>query len=185
MIERILQGLASRLRRLRLRWRGADVPARAWLRAIEVPRHPDRLRIETDAALDRGVTLLISARDAHASKVPAILIGERAYLNRGTIIDAVDGVRIGADAMIGPYCYITDHDHSFGTDGRPASGPLQGAPTEIGSRCWLGAHVTVLKGVRIGDGTIVGAGSVVTRDLPSGVVAVGNPARILRANPPT
>ena len=53
-------------------------------------------------------------------------------------------------------------------------------PVTIGKRCWLGAGVIVLPGVTIGDDTVVGAGSVVTRDLPSGVVAVGNPCRVLR-----
>jgi galactoside O-acetyltransferase len=54
---------------------------------------------------------------------------------------------------------------------------------QIGARCWLGAHVTVLKGVSIGEGTVVGAGSVVTKSLPPDVIAVGNPARVLKPVP--
>ena len=54
------------------------------------------------------------------------------------------------------------------------------APVEIGNNVWIGAGVTVLPGVAIGDNTVIGAGSVVTRDIPSGVVAVGNPCRALR-----
>ena len=53
-------------------------------------------------------------------------------------------------------------------------------PVRIGRNCWLGAGVIVLPGITIGDNTVVGAGSVVTRDLPSGVVAAGNPCRVLR-----
>ncbi|MCD8127208.1 MAG: sugar O-acetyltransferase, partial [Clostridiales bacterium] len=53
-------------------------------------------------------------------------------------------------------------------------------PVHIGRNCWLGAGVVVLPGVTIGDNTVVGAGSVVTKDLPAGVVAVGNPCRVLR-----
>jgi galactoside O-acetyltransferase len=53
-------------------------------------------------------------------------------------------------------------------------------PVHIGKNCWLGAGVVVLPGVTIGDNTVIGAGSVVTKDIPSGVVAVGNPCRVLR-----
>ncbi len=82
--------------------------------------------------------------------------------------------------MIGPFCYITDHDHAVSPGAAPSAGALISAPTRIGARCWIGAHVTILKGVTIGEGSVVGAGSVVTRSLPAGVVAVGNPARVLR-----
>jgi acetyltransferase-like isoleucine patch superfamily enzyme len=82
--------------------------------------------------------------------------------------------------MIGPRCYITDHDHSHNSTEPPGAQPLISAPTRIGARCWLGAHVIVLKGVTIGDGTVIGAGSVVTKSLPAGVIAVGNPARVLK-----
>ena len=122
--------------------------------------------------LDRGVVLLISGESRGSEK---IVIGQTAYLNRSTMIDASERIEIGEGAMIGPFCYITDHDHAIGS-----ADDLVSKPTRIGERCWLGAHVTVLKGVTIGDSTVVGAGSVVTKSLPARVVAVGNPARVLR-----
>ena len=82
--------------------------------------------------------------------------------------------------MIGPDCYITDHDHAISADRAPGATPLVSAATRIEDRCWLGAHVTVLKGVTIGKGTVVGAGSVVTKSLPPGVVAVGVPAQVIK-----
>ena len=82
--------------------------------------------------------------------------------------------------MIGPFCYLTDHDHTFEAGQAPGAGSLIAEPTRIEARCWIGAHVTILKGVTIGAGTVVGAGSVVTKSLPAGVIAVGNPARVLR-----
>jgi acetyltransferase-like isoleucine patch superfamily enzyme len=109
-----------------------------------------------------------------------IVIGESTYINRTTMIDACHRLEIGAHCMIGPFCYITDHDHAFGTAHDPGAGPLISEPTYIGDRCWLGAHVSVLKGVTIGEGSVIGAGSVVTKSLPAGVVAVGNPARVVR-----
>ena len=116
--------------------------------------------------------LLISGESRGTEK---IVIGRSAYLNRATMIDASERIEIGANAMIGPFCYITDHDHVIGS-----ADDLVAQPTRIGERCWIGAHVTILKGVTIGDDSVVGAGSVVTKSLPPRVVAVGNPARVLR-----
>ena len=109
-----------------------------------------------------------------------IEIGPRTYINRHTMLDAAERIEVCEQAMIGPFCYITDHDHTFGSGAAPGAGALVSEPVRIGARCWLGAHVTVLKGVTIGEGSVVGAGSVVTKSLPPGVVAVGNPSRVLR-----
>jgi maltose O-acetyltransferase len=176
MIIRLLHGLASRLRRAALRWRGASIPEPVWLRRIEVPRQAHRLALGAGVALDRDVVLLVSG-DPNAA--PCIRIGDRTYINRATFIDAVESIQIGEDTMIGPFCYITDHDHQRTPDGRPAGGALKSRAVTIGRNVWLGAHVSVLKGVTIGHGATVGAGAVVTRDVPAGTTVVGNPARPL------
>lgn len=178
MIIRLCQGVASRFRALSLRMRGAKLEGPVWLRAIEVPRHANRIRLGTGVALDRGVTLLINGAPAVG---PAIDLGHRVYVNRATIIDAVESIRIGADTMIGPFCYITDHDHQRAS-GRPAAGGYVTRPVIIGARVWIGAHVSILKGVTIGDGATVGAGTVVSRDVPAGATVVGNPARVIRTS---
>lgn len=169
---RLLQGLASRARAIFYRSLGVQIEGACWLRAIEIPRGHRNIRLADGVALDRGVVLLISGESGGAEK---IVIGHAAYINRATMIDASERIEIGANAMIGPFCYITDHDHAAGS-----ADVLVAKPTRIGERCWLGAHVTVLKGVTIGRDTIVGAGSVVTKSLPAHVIAVGNPARVLR-----
>ena len=151
-----------------------QIAGKCLLRAVEIPRHHRGIRLAEGVALDRGVTLLATRDGAR------IEIGRNTYINRLTMLDADALVEIGDEVMIGPFCYITDHDHTFGTGAAPAAGALVSEPTRIGARCWLGAHVTVLKGVTIGEGSVVGAGSVVTKSLPPGVVAVGNPARVLR-----
>ncbi len=174
MITRIFEGLASRLRIAWHRLRGVRILGHISLRAVEIPRHPRCITLEAGAALDRGVTLLATHDSAR------IVIGTGVYINRHTILDASERIEIGEGTMIGPFCYLTDHDHTFTHGVSAADGPLISRPTKIGARCWLGAHVTVLKGVIIGEGSVVGAGSVVTKSLPAGVVAVGNPARVLR-----
>jgi acetyltransferase-like isoleucine patch superfamily enzyme len=148
---------------------------KCWLAAIEVPRLAGAIRLGKGVALDRGVTLLMSA----GAKNPSLVIGARTYINRHTIIDVSQELEIGRDCMIGPFCYLTDHDHSFGADNLPASGALVGRPTRIADRCWIGAHVTILKGIEIGEGAVIGAGAVVTQSVPAGMVAVGNPARVV------
>ncbi len=104
-------------------------------------------------------------------------IGERTYLNYGAAIGVQQEVAIGADCLIGQYAIIMDSDyHDLLT--RAAPGPV--ARVVIEDHVWLGARVVVLKGVRIGRGSAIGAGSVVTRDIPPGCLAAGVPARVIR-----
>ncbi|HSV14851.1 MAG TPA: acyltransferase, partial [Tepidisphaeraceae bacterium] len=81
---------------------------------------------------------------------------------------------------IGPGCYITDHDHGLDPSRPPLAQQMIAAPTRIEDWVWIGANAVILKGVTIGQRTIIGAGSVVTRDLPPNVIAVGVPARVVR-----
>ncbi len=175
MITRLAEGLASRLRIAWHRARGVRILGHISLRGVEIPRRPQCITLAAGVALDRGVTLLPTDDAAR------INIGASVYINRHTMLDAQELIEIGERTMIGPFGYITDHDHTIRAGIAPGDGPLVSAPVRIGAACWLGAHVTVLKGVTIGDGTVVGAGSVVTKSLPAGVVAVGNPARVLRS----
>lgn len=81
--------------------------------------------------------------------------------------------------MIGPNVTIATAGHPINPELR-RKGYQYNAPIHIGKNCWLGAGVVVLPGITIGDNVVVGAGSVVTKDLPSDVVAVGNPCKVLR-----
>lgn len=177
MIARLCLGLASRGRALFYRMRGVQIRGHVSLRSIEIPRYHAGVTLEAEVALDRGVVLLLTGEGARIS------IGPRCYINRQTMFDASGEITVGAETMIGPFCYITDHDHGARSGQRPSEGELITAPTRLGARCWIGAHVTVLKGVSIGDGSVVGAGSVVTKSIPAGVIAVGNPARVLKQVP--
>ena len=88
-------------------------------------------------------------------------------------------ITIGEDVQIGPNVQLLTPTHPV--DPEPRRAKLEAAkPITIGNNAWLGGGVIVCPGVTIGDNTVVGAGSVVVRDLPPNVVAVGNPARIVR-----
>jgi acetyltransferase-like isoleucine patch superfamily enzyme len=175
--DRVTAGLASRWRNVYYRLRGVRIHGYVLLRRIEIPRSHSGIELTRGVALDCGVVLLCSGPSGLDFK---IRIGERTYINRGTMLDAAEQLILGRECAIGPGCYITDHDHGIAANTAPLDLPLVCSPTVLEDRVWLGAHVVVLKGVTIGEGTIVGAGSVVTRSLPPNCVAAGVPARVLR-----
>lgn len=86
---------------------------------------------------------------------------------------------IGEHALLGPNIGIYPLNHAIDAEER-IKGGCQGEPIHIGKRVWLGGDVKILAGVTIGDDSIVGAGSIVTKDIPTGVIAAGNPCRIIR-----
>ena len=106
-------------------------------------------------------------------------LGRNVYTNFGVTFVDDTHIYIGDYTMLGPNVVIATAGHPIDPDLR-RRGLQYNLPVRIGSNCWLGAGVIVLPGVTIGDNTVVGAGSVVTKDLPSGVVAVGNPCRVMR-----
>lgn len=107
-----------------------------------------------------------------------IELGERVFLNFNCVILDVCRVRIGSHAFIGPAVQIYTPLHPLNAELRRQQ--EFGRPVEIGDDVWIGGGAIILPGVRIGARTVIGAGSVVTRDLPAGVLAVGNPCRIIR-----
>lgn len=108
-----------------------------------------------------------------------ISLGEGSFLNFGCVILDLAPVRIGRRTLIGPNVQLLTAHHPFDVAQR-AAGLEAGRPITIGDDCWLGGGVIVCPGVRIGDRVIIGAGAVVTRDIPDDSVAVGNPARVIR-----
>ncbi|HYG72259.1 MAG TPA: sugar O-acetyltransferase [Actinomycetota bacterium] len=108
-----------------------------------------------------------------------ISIGDRSFVNHGLVALDVAEIRIGADVKIGPYVQLLTATHPVDPVARLEKWEGS-APITIGDNAWIGAAVIVMPGVSIGDNTVVGAGAVVTKDLPANVVAVGNPARVVR-----
>ncbi|MBC7806698.1 MAG: acyltransferase [Akkermansiaceae bacterium] len=139
---------------------------------------------------NRGVLRLGERMRIHADHVPVELavlegalleIGDRSFINSGVSICASSCVRIGSNVAIGNYSLIMDTD--FHTPGDHTQ-PGVSRPVIIEDGVWLGARVTVLKGVTIGQGATVAAGAVVTRDVAPNAVVGGIPARPLRSSTP-
>ena len=160
LMSRTSQGVASRWRNIFYRTLGVEIKGYAWLRKIEIKGNFSDISIASGVALDEGVVLLVSGRSTGTKK---ITIGEGTYINRQSFIDASYEIRIGRNVGIRPRCYITDHDHGTTPGELFMSQPLVSEATVIGDDVWLGANVIVLKGVTIGPGTVVAAGSIVAR----------------------
>jgi acetyltransferase-like isoleucine patch superfamily enzyme len=106
-----------------------------------------------------------------------ISIGEHTFINYGASITAYREVRIGRHCLLGHHLRIIDRNE-YGLEQREIAPPA--APVLIEDHVWIGAHVIILPGVRIGRNSAIGAGSVVTKDVPPNCLVVGNPARVLR-----
>jgi len=126
------------------------------------------VRIGTDVLLAHDVQLHLRDRGA------VIEIGDGTFVNHRTELVAHELVRLGRDCLLAWDVLVLDSD-SHSVDGGPRS-----APVTIGDRVWIGCRATVLKGVTIGDGAVIAAGSVVTRDVPPRALVAGNPARVVR-----
>jgi maltose O-acetyltransferase len=167
----------------------ADDPdlARESLRARELCLQLDRL--DPDDAQGRRkilVELLGAIGDETEIRPPfrcdygyQTFIGARTFANFGLVCLDVARVTIGDDVQIGPNVQLLTPTHPVEPEPRRQKWEAA-APITIGDNVWLGGGVIVCPGVTIGENTVVGAGAVVTRDLPANVVAVGNPARVVK-----
>ena len=171
-----LAGLAWRLDHRRVRGgllaRGAaevgfDFAAERGVR-IGGPGKRTRLRIGDQVYLFREVLLSLDGDGA------LLEIGDRTQINRRSEVIAMERVTIGADVMVSWDVLITDTDYHR-VDGAAAT-----APVTIEDLAWVGARASVLKGVTVGYGAVVAAGSIVTRDVPPRTLVAGSPARVIR-----
>lgn len=108
-------------------------------------------------------------------------IGDKVVFGNNTVVNTYLDITVGATSIIADMVYISDFDHAFGELDRPIKDQgIAKSPVVIGRDVWLGTKTTIVRGVRIGDGCVVGANAVVTSDLPAYSVAVGVPARVIR-----
>lgn len=171
---RLRLSIGSRLRIACYRWLGCTIESRCRLHRIHIPRNPWDVTIGSGTYIDDGTILLSTGLPTGQ---PRIVIGQGCGINRYSFIDASERIELDDHCRVGPFVYITDHDHGTAPGGLISSQPLVGKPVRVGRDVWLGAGVTILKGVTIGDGAIVGAGAVVTKSIPPATIYAGIPAR--------
>ncbi|TMK58799.1 MAG: acyltransferase [Actinobacteria bacterium] len=111
-----------------------------------------------------------------------IEIGAGCFLNRGVMIAAQERVEIGDHTMFANGCFVGDAEHRYDDPEKPITwqGFTSKGPVKIGSNCWFGVHCVVTSGVAVGDRCVIGANSVVNRDVEAATIAVGAPAKPIR-----
>ena len=188
------KGGARNLVRIMLQLTGdriASGVAAAWLRLLGVrvgrgctlrgPIHvfgdPRRVTIGEGCSLHAGVTFWTHDYGPGHGR---IVLGRRVTCLRGVTFNSYQRIEIGDDSAFGDGCYVQDNDHGTEPETPVMQQPSHGSPIAIGADVWFGARCIVLKGVSVGDHTIVGAGSVVVKSLPPEVVAVGVPCRVVK-----
>jgi maltose O-acetyltransferase len=108
-----------------------------------------------------------------------IFVGARTFVNFGLVALDVSPIAIGDDVQIGPNVQLLTPTHPLEAEARRAKWEA-GRPITVSSNVWLGGGAVILPGITIGEDSVVGAGSVVTRDVPAGTLVAGNPARVIR-----
>ena len=134
-----------------------------------------RLRVGDATLLEPGCWLTLGPE-------AEISIGEGCFLNRGTMLAAVERIEIGDHVMFANNCFVGDSDHRYDDPTRPIThqGFVPRGPVRIGANCWFGVNCVVTGGVQIGERSVIGANSVITQDIPAGVIAAGAPAKVIR-----
>jgi acetyltransferase-like isoleucine patch superfamily enzyme len=135
----------------------------------------ERFTLESGATLERGVIVWIADDCGQAAEIQ---LGEGVYVGPYSFLGSCHTLEVGENTMIGGHSYLITVNHRTDLPGIPFSKQgFTGAPIKIGANVWLGCHVVVLPGVTIGDGAIIAAGAVVTKDVPPGETWGGVPAR--------
>jgi len=153
------------------------------------------LKLGASNRLSVGEGSIVGCAIAFERDGAEVLVGANTFIGASTIVCATR-VEIGDDVLVSWGCTIDDHDsHSLYWSkrskdvrewywGRKDWTHVVTAPVKLGNKCWVGMHSLILKGVEIGEGSIVAAGSVVTANVPAWTIVGGSPARLIRAIPP-
>jgi acetyltransferase-like isoleucine patch superfamily enzyme len=172
-----LRAAAARERARRRLMQGA--PGVRIERSVHV-RSPERLVIGEHTFIDSGAMLHCGGMEWSPDD-GGITLGANVYIGPNSVLFGAAGIEIGDGALISPGVVITSHQHTFEDPEQDIRlQPLRFARVLIERNVWVGANATILPGVRLGEGSVVGAGAVAAKDVPAGAVVLGVPARVSR-----
>lgn len=163
---------------------------KVFFRPARLVRMPCYIRGRKSISWGSGFTTGVGTRlDAFGDATSKLInIGDGVQINDYVHIGAIESVTIGNDVLIASKVFISDHNHGqyeeschmSSPDIPPANRPLHSSPVIIEDRVWIGENVCVMPGVTIHEGSIIGAGAVVTNDIPPNTIAVGVPAKVVK-----
>ena len=133
------------------------------------------------ARLELGKDVWVGDRTAIRCHEGSLRIGDRVVFGGSNTVNAYLDVDIGRDVIFADWIYVTDFDHRYqDTSTRIQDQGIVCAPVRIGADCWIGEKATILRGVDVGPGSVIGAQTIVKADIPPYSVAVGSPARVVK-----
>lgn len=174
---------------LRQRRVGNRISFSAYLKGYEKIELGRGCKIHADASVDASRSIGVRLGDQVTLNRYAyvqggkggVRLGNRVEINNFSIVNGTGGVDIGDDTLIGPGVRIISYQHQYASDTAIRLQPTIAIPIHIGRDCWLGANCVILAGVSIGDGAVVAAGAVVTKDVPPLTIVAGVPAVIKKS----
>jgi acetyltransferase-like isoleucine patch superfamily enzyme len=173
----LLTGPLSVARKIYLQLLGAKIGPRTRIPRSDIP-WPHQIQIGAGCTLEPDIYFKF---DGFWLPGPSIIIGNRVFIGRGVELNIQGKIEIGDDSGIGSGCVLADHNHATAPIvERMRDQAVEIEPIWIGKDVIVGVNSVILKGVKIGDGSVVAAGSVVTRSIPTGEIWGGNPARKIR-----
>ncbi len=164
----------ARVRAGMLRLRGAQMGGKCLLARRVTVERPWQVTVGQRCQFETDVWIKLVEPTAQ------VCVGDFTFFGRGVELDASESITIGDHVLLAPGVFITDHSHNIATEEHIGSQGCTADPVVIEDDVWIGVNSIVLPGVRIGTGAIVGAGAVVSRDVPANAIVAGVPARLLR-----
>ncbi len=170
----LCEGPIAKARKWKLRCLGATIGSKTYIPSSFHCTWPHQIAVGSNCVLQRDIFFNV---DRYWTPGPIIRIGDRVFIGKGAEFNITCRLTIGNDSLIASGVKVIDHDHGMLKGDLMRHQPSNEAEVIIGNDVWIGANSILLKGVKISDGAVVGAGSVVTRSIPSYEIWAGIPAK--------